>query len=238
MTSIETIACKNCGATGTGKHCSVCGQKLQVSRITVHSILHEVAHYFTHLDKGFGYTLKQLVLRPGAMQKEYVEGKRSRYQKPFSMFFLCGTISGLGYYFINIAYHNLYNDDRSGEADFFRHYFVLMQAVLMPLYCLITWGIFFTRKRNYAEVLVMMLYSLSLVLLVFIFINATKLLFPHYENRYVEVAFLLLYNTVTNLNFFNGNKWLIFFKTIVVMALCYGISQVVIEFVIKNLFQK
>ncbi len=226
MTTAEPIDCKNCGALSSGTHCQTCGQKLHTERITLHTILHEVMHYFTHLDKGFGYTIKELIVHPGAMQKEFIEGRRSRYQKPFSMFFLCGTICGLGYYFINLAYLRLYNADNTGEADFFRHYFVLMQAFLLPLYSLFTWAVFYNAKRNYAEILVLMLYSLSLVFLVLIFINAAKLIFPHYENRYTEVLFLLVYNYITNANFFGEKKWVTVLKTILAMGICYAISQV------------
>jgi rRNA maturation protein Nop10 len=131
--------CKNCGYTTSGNYCEQCGQRTAVAQITLHSIVHEVFHYFTHLDKGFGYTLKKLITEPGTMQRRYIEGERSRHQKPFSMFFICGTISGLGYYFINLGIANLYGLQNETETGFFRHYFVLLQALLLPLYTFITW---------------------------------------------------------------------------------------------------
>jgi hypothetical protein len=233
MSTTEAMICKNCGATGSGKHCYQCGQKLQTERLTLHTILHEVFHYFTHVDKGFGYTFKQLAVRPGSMQKEFVEGMRANHQKPFSMFFLCGTISGLGYYFINLAYQNIHQRDSSAEADFFRHYFVLLQALLMPVYTLVLWALFKNEKKNYAEILVLCLYSFSFVFIVLIFINAVKLIFPDYENRYVEVAFLLAYNNITNLRFFSGKRWAVIAKTVVMLAFSFTLSQVMIEAVLN-----
>lgn len=233
MPSAEKTTCKNCGASASGKHCNQCGQKLNTTRITIHSVLHEVFHYFTHIDKGLGYTLKQLIIRPGTMQKEYLEGKRTRHQKPFSLFFLCGTIAGLGYYFINLAYQNIYNRDSEAEADFFRNYFVLIQALMMPFYSFILWVLFRNSKRNYAEMLVLTLYVVSIVFLVFVFINALKLIFPDFENRYVEVAFLLFYNGFTNVRFFMENKWIVIGKTILMLAISYGIAQGINELVMR-----
>lgn len=169
------------------------------------------------------------------MQKEYIEGKRSAHQKPFSMFFLCGTIAGLGYYLINLAYQNIYHEDTTKEADFFRHYFVLLQAIMLPFYTLLLWLAFKNTKKNYAEILVLMLYDFSVVFLALILINAVKLIFPHYENRYLEVVFLLLYNGITNIRFFAENKWIVIAKTIVVLVASYAISQVMNEVVLKFL---
>ena len=59
--------CRQCGATVTGNYCSNCGQSVRVKRITLHEVLHEVYHYFTHVDKGFLYTLRHLATRPGKM---------------------------------------------------------------------------------------------------------------------------------------------------------------------------
>ena len=228
--------CRYCGQPTSGKYCYNCGEKLMVSPITLHTIFHEIFHYFTHLDKGFGYTLKKLVTQPGTMQKAYIDGERSRHQKPFSMFFICGTISGLGYYLVNVAYRKIYGAADYTSEDFFRHYFILLQALLLPLYTLVTWLSFKNQKYTYAETLIMMLYNLAFVFLVLVPIISTKLFFPHYENRIVEVIFLLFYNTITNFHFYKGNKWLICLQTCLGIGLCYLCSQVFSELARKILY--
>lgn len=217
--------CKNCGFTTLGNYCEQCGQKTTVTAITLHNILHEVFHYFTHLDNGFGYTLKKLVMEPGTMQRQYIEGERNSHQKPFSMFFICGTISGIGYYLINVAAAKIYGVQDATAENFFRHYFVLLQAMLLPVYTLITWLCFRKQQYNYAETLVMMLYSLSLVFLVLVPINALKLLFLGFDNRIVEIVFLLFYLTKTNLHFYQGKKQVIILLTALSIGICYAVSQ-------------
>ena len=138
--------CRNCGHAISGNYCSNCGDKASIKAITLSNIFHEVFHYFTHLDKGFGYTLKKLITSPGTMQRKYIEGERARHQKPFSMFFICGTISGLGYYLINVAFRKLYGEADYVSEDFFRHYLFWFRhywfhfTPLLPAFVLKTTG--------------------------------------------------------------------------------------------------
>src|SRR3954465_173640 len=90
--------CRRCGFSGSENYCARCGEPYKHKRISVSGLAHEVLHHFTHFEKGFGYTLKKLVTRPGYMQRAYIEGDRTRHQKPFSMFFICATISALSRY--------------------------------------------------------------------------------------------------------------------------------------------
>jgi hypothetical protein len=94
----NVVVCKSCSSQGTGNYCGNCGAKYETKRITLSGLLHEVLHFFTHFDKGFPFTLKQLLIEPGVPQKQYVEGARSLYQKQFSMFFICASISALALY--------------------------------------------------------------------------------------------------------------------------------------------
>jgi hypothetical protein len=64
------MLCKNCGYTVAEEFCGHCGQAVNVKRITLKGLLHDVFHFFTHLDKGFAFTLKSLFKRPGTMQLE------------------------------------------------------------------------------------------------------------------------------------------------------------------------
>jgi hypothetical protein len=61
----EMIVCQNCGNEGDKLYCPGCGQLLEAKRITFHHLMHEVAHTFWHLEKGFLYTLKELGRNPG-----------------------------------------------------------------------------------------------------------------------------------------------------------------------------
>jgi hypothetical protein len=57
-------------------------------RITGAALVKDIIHFFTHLEKGFLHTSWNLLARPGLVSFNYLEGKRSRYQKPVSYFLI------------------------------------------------------------------------------------------------------------------------------------------------------
>ena len=227
--------CKNCGHQGTGKYCSECAQPYEVRRITIGTIVHEVTHLFTHLDKGFLYTLRELAIHPGSMQKNYLNGARSRYQKPFSVFFICATLAGLAIYLMtqpsSSAGSTPYDEMR---IHFYRHYYVIMQTAMTPFYALVIWLLFGSKQLNYAETLVLFVYSSSFVLLLVIPVNAINLLPEHIETWYVEIPLLAGYITWTNLNFFNKQpKWLVIIKSVISLLVCWSASYFITDQVIR-----
>lgn len=217
--------CQQCGTKGSGKFCSHCGQSLSVKRLTISSIFREVFHFFTSLDKGFPYTFKRLALVPGKMQKDYVVGHRSRYQQPFSMYFICGTLTALALYLIHKPTGSIsYFSEVQGH--FMRHYYVIVQSVLLPVYALITWLFFRSSKFNYAESLVLMAYTLSFMFLLVVFTNLINLV-PNSKVAapYYEIPVLFLYQLWTYINFFNTQpKWRVTLKTGITILICYFAS--------------
>src|SRR5688500_3441106 len=124
-------ACKYCNTVGEGRYCSSCGQAYSAKRLTLGSIFHEAFHFFTHLDHGFPYTLKRLVAAPGRMQREYISGVRAKYQKPFSMFFICASLAALVIYWVHLLLIQYFDAGDTKEAVFFHKYWVLFQVLLL-----------------------------------------------------------------------------------------------------------
>jgi len=217
--------CNNCGYEGTGDYCSACGHVYVIKRITVGSILHEVAHIFTHLEKGFGYTLKQLAIRPGLMQKDYLSGNRKKHQKPFSMFFLCATLAGLTFYWTSQSSEQLTSIQKATE-EFSKHYYVILQSLLLPFYALVSWSLFHSKNFNYAEALVLFVYSLAFELILMIPVNMINFIPGHFEISFVEIPVMTAYITWTNLKFFNSqSRWLVVFKSLLILTICLFASN-------------
>lgn len=221
-----TQKCLQCGEISSGNYCSKCGQSLSTKRLTITSFLYEAFHFFTHLDNGFPYTFKKLALTPGKMQKEYIDGHRSKYQKPFSMVFICGTLTAFALYLIHKPAANINHFDEI-KVDFTRHYYIIVQLGLLPFYAFITWILFKNNKINYAESLVLFAYTLSFMLLIVIFTNLIDLL-PNkrISSSYYEIPVLFIYLLWTNKNFFgNEQKWRLAAKTIVQIFIAYFASN-------------
>lgn len=84
--------CLNCGTIVQGPYCHNCGQE----NIVPHeSFWHMAKHFFydiTHFDSKFFDTLKDLLLRPGFLSKEYVSGRRARYLNPIKMYVFTSAV--------------------------------------------------------------------------------------------------------------------------------------------------
>ena len=210
------IVCQNCGFEGNEKFCSKCGQVLEAKRISLPHLIHEVIHTFTHLEKGYLYTMKELALRPGTMQKNYLSGLRLNYQKPFPLSTICGTICATSLFLI---YRHA--ADTTDEY-FYKNYYFLVQAAMLPFYALITYLLFYSPKLYYAEALVMNVYMLGFMSLLIIPLNILSFVLPNGIISFMEIIFLLTYNVWTYVNFFREKRtcWILL-KSIVSIVLCY-----------------
>lgn len=96
-------ACANCGATLTGPYCHRCGQSAHVHRSLLH-LGEEFLHGLLHFDAKAWRTLPLLVIQPGRLTRNYIDGKRTRYVSPlalflfmvFLMFFVVSSVTHFG----------------------------------------------------------------------------------------------------------------------------------------------
>lgn len=232
----KEIICKACHLpAGDGKYCKNCSQPVAVKRITLGSIAHEAFHFFTHLDKGFPYTLKKLLKEPGKMQREYLEGVRVKHQKPFSMFLISATILALILYWLNVVLVNYYDAGDMKEAMFFDKYMVLLLLGMVPIFSLLTFLLFGNSGYNFAEILVFSLYTISFFFIMISVVNFLKLIFPEFESRLVEVPATLLYNAFTFKNFFRkGKQWWVIFKSIIAALISFATIATIQDYFVNN----
>ena len=227
--------CNNCGNDGTGNYCSECGKHYTVTRVTVSSVLHEVSHIFTHFEAGFMYTLRKLISQPGKMQAGYFEGHRSKHQKPFSMFFVAATLLAFTIYYTT---KSSLESTAAGEATvhFTKHYYVILQTALLPVFALLTWLLFRNPNFNYAEALVLTVYTLAIVFLLMIPVNLINLIPHHIETTFVELPVMAVYFIITNIRFFYTQPaWLVIIKTVLMLLTGFVLFQWIANLVIHYL---
>lgn len=85
--------CKSCGNAFTGFYCNICGEKvIQPQDRSFRAFLNSILVALTLADSKFFKTLWLMVIRPGFISKEFSEGRRTRYLKPLSVFFLLNLV--------------------------------------------------------------------------------------------------------------------------------------------------
>lgn len=157
--------CKNCGETVQGQYCSHCGQNSNVDKITLPSLLHELSESVFQINRGFLYTVKELLKRPGNSIEEYLSGRRKRYYKPIAYVL---TLSTLYFLVTQITGQNTWMDDlisgfSRGAYDagketevpsvliWFAKNFAFTTLLLLPVFSLASYLSFSGLGRNYLE---------------------------------------------------------------------------------------
>lgn len=78
-------SCANCGTQLAGAYCHGCGQSSHIHRSLLH-MFEEVLHGIFHFDTKAWRTVPALIMRPGHLTKEYIQGKRTSYVSPLALF--------------------------------------------------------------------------------------------------------------------------------------------------------
>lgn len=89
----EKHTCANCGNVFTGSYCNLCGEKVLLpSDRSFKAFLNSIFLALTLADSRFVKGLWLIVSRPGFLSKEFAEGRKVRYIKPISIFFLLNLV--------------------------------------------------------------------------------------------------------------------------------------------------
>ncbi|MFB6230691.1 MAG: DUF3667 domain-containing protein [Salinibacter sp.] len=78
--------CENCGALLHGPYCSQCGQKAADRIVPIWHMLNEALEAVFELDMRVLHTLPKFLFLPGRLTKEYINGRRKRYIRPFRLY--------------------------------------------------------------------------------------------------------------------------------------------------------
>ncbi len=101
--------CRNCGNTNTSPYCGNCGQRSSVYKVTFRETFQDLADNLFSISAPLPRTLKYLIINPGKLLREYLQGKRKKYYKPISFFILATAL----YLFVRwaIGYDLIGNND-------------------------------------------------------------------------------------------------------------------------------
>ncbi|MBF6609294.1 MAG: DUF3667 domain-containing protein [Flavobacterium sp.] len=247
--------CSNCDTEHISecKYCPECGQRAALHRLTLHDIIHEAIHYFTHADKGIFQLIKALAFKRGEVAREYISGRRKKYFPPLNFLLIIAAI------FVFMATLNLGTPTApavtTGEQmELFQYrahlvnvyvtrYSNIMALLSLPITSFFYWLFYRKRPFNYIEHLVAGMYMLGFTLLVYTFVllpienifniqrNAMKLFF---------LLFQLVYFTMFYASFMSDAKnrfsWRSFSATFVGILFWVILTTAVIQFYIMTGF--
>ncbi len=206
--------CLNCEVSldEIQKFCHNCGQKTSTHRLNFHEINHDIIHQVTHVDKSIFTLLRDLIIKPGIVAREYIEGKRKKYFNPLSFFLL---VAGIVVFMTGFFYRPDTSRSKQIETAAQRiqdptkkqqllsvakrikqvgvvtgKYSNVINMIAIPFLTLLFW-VFFRRQYNFVESLVANMYFIGLTMIVYALLIVTlQNLFPEY-GRYFLAAFFV-----------------------------------------------
>jgi len=99
--------CLNCGLPLAGEEnfCPNCGQRNDIRKLNFGSFLSAIFDEFISYDSRFWRTIIVLLLKPGKVSKDYIEGRRAQYANPFRFYLTISII-----FFLLLGAYNKYDD--------------------------------------------------------------------------------------------------------------------------------
>lgn len=171
--------CQNCNEVITASFCGSCGQK-KFKRIDRKYISDEIQYTFLHTNKGFLYSVKNIIKNPGKTAKEFIDGNRVNHYKPILLAFVLSGISAfISYKIIGLSeiMSAMYANTQNVNSKFMNDYMTVVNSynsifmlMLIPLFALFTKLAFRKWGHNYYEHVVMNAYILCFYTIFNIFI--------------------------------------------------------------------
>ncbi len=165
------MICKNCQNEFEGNFCNHCGQKASVRRLDLKYLVQDVPNSVFQLNRGFFFTVKEILTKPGHAIRNFIEGKRQAYYKPIAFLIVVSTIYILINYFMGV--NSLVEDVLTGieigaraeedESNLFftkwlPKYQIYVPFFVLPLFSIASYLAFRKSDYNYVEHFVLNVY--------------------------------------------------------------------------------
>ena len=88
----ESPDCLNCGTQLKGQYCGNCGQRSRSRLISLWELISDAFGDLFEIDSRLWQTLVPLMIRPGQLTHDYLQGRRARYMPPFRMYLVLSLL--------------------------------------------------------------------------------------------------------------------------------------------------
>ncbi len=199
----------------------------QLKRIDVHYISHEIQHLL-HFEKGFLFTVRELLLRPGKSVREFLFDDRSKYVKPVIFLIFTSVIFSLIVHFfhIDISYFNIDRIEplkgkiRAKEIGDWTNSHIGYTNLIMGVFIGLWIKIFFKKySYNIFEIVVLLCFVMGEAILIFGVFLFFANLFRSSIIGLIGASFYFLYTIWAIGQFFGEKKPMNYIKSVMTYVL-------------------
>lgn len=233
MNAVSTSGCRNCDAplADGQRFCGACGQRVVHGRLTFGEIAHDFLHALTHADRSVFALVTALLVKPGRVARDYVEGRRKRWFGPFAFLVISVGLASFMSYVVGVEWFTPVPHE-AGREILSRHFnlVILVQTPLIAMFCkLLLWG----SKLHFSEHLVLASYVCGMRSLFLAFVEAPLHLFLDIpaSSAWIVVPYLVLwlgYFAFAAAQFYGGRRWLVAIKAMLSGVLAQGATSMLI----------
>lgn len=230
--------CSTCKTDSSGDFCSSCGNPLVIHRIDKSYLTQELLKLIGY-ERGFLYTAKGLLLRPGKVIREYIEEDRQKITKPITYLILTSLIyTFISHYFKTDMIQNEMLKRMYGDSLTYQLFYWVQNnygyANLLLLVPITLWArfLFGDYKYNLYETFVVMSLVMAEGMLLYTLHVVLNFTFPTIAllNEFIMGFIMLVYLTWSIGQFYEGKR-LSYFKALLSYVLGMTTFQVVIVIV-------
>lgn len=153
--------CANCETllAPPGRWCPGCGQKVPRARLALRDLGVDSWMLVTGIDRSVLSLARGLIVRPGGVARDWIQGRRRRYFSPLSFVAWMVGLAVATMIAVNFHPFEARDEDSVASVVFLTAKVNLLQLVQVPL--LAAWGLllFGWRRRSFAEQLVLGAYA-------------------------------------------------------------------------------
>lgn len=178
------MQCLNCENEFVGAFCNRCGQSNKVKRLNGNYLLSELPNSIFQVNHGLLFTIKALITRPGYSIRDFLDGQRKKYFRPFSFLIVTSTLYVLSHYLsgTNTFLEDIIQGIRNGAEDgaqkaaspqfmqafnWLNKYQTYLMVFMLPFFSLASYLAFIRSKYNYIEHLVLNCYTTGFQMLIY-----------------------------------------------------------------------
>ena len=222
----EVRHCHNCGTEFSDNFCPRCGQRAEVSRVGWRSIRESITLLWGLDSRSLGYTLVQLLGRPGYLVRDYISGHRQVSFPPVKMLVLvCLSV---------VIFESVFHQENNVISMHFKDEKIdsvmawinaqksWATLLYQSLYILPTWLVFRFAPGYPRHTL-----PEGFFLQVFLSVQSLLLSFLGYWNSDIELWLWLIYMYITYRQLFGYGWWSTLWRFVVVMLLHLGVMATV-----------
>lgn len=214
--------CNNCGNDFTGNYCPICSQKAGEGPISWGSVQHSFLDIWGLGSRSLPRTIWHLLLRPGHLICDYIEGKRQVCFPPVKMLFILTVVYAIFVFWLfpeilGISVSDFRNEETSiayealgGYVEWTTNHFSWAMLFTSLLAILPTWILFRYAPRYPKHTLpegffIQVLFSVIIVAVMFLLIPLRLTTITTYN--YLYMAIVAVYYIVGYMQLFGYNLW-------------------------------